>query len=253
LAHEPLVLAEDVRAGYGQGLVLQGLTLSVEREEIVGLVGANGAGKTTFLRTMIGSLKIGSGKLLFDGAPIRPSPEAMVRAGIGLVPEGRRVFASLTVRENLISGAYTRNSREAKHDLRRMLELFPILEERRDQLAGSLSGGEQQMLAIARALISRPKLLLMDEPSLGLAPIIIQQIAEYIESIRTEMGMAVLLVEQNALFATSVSQRLYVLSGGEVVASGPASQFEDEETLVAAYWGERERKPATSEQEAAVE
>jgi branched-chain amino acid transport system ATP-binding protein len=244
LAPDPLLLAEDVRAGYGQGLVLQGLTLAVQPGEIVGLVGPNGAGKTTFLRTLIGALKVQSGKLRFEGSPMNPSPGAMVRAGVGFVPEGRRVFAGLTVRENLLSGAYTRRSREAKEDMGRMLELFPILEERRNQLAGSLSGGEQQMLAIARALISGPKLLLMDEPSLGLAPIIIQQIADYIANIRTELGMAVLLVEQNALFATSVSERMYVMSGGEIVASGLARDFEDEEALVAAYWGEPEPEAA---------
>jgi branched-chain amino acid transport system ATP-binding protein len=252
LAPDPLLVAEHVNAGYGQGHVLRDVNLTLDPGEVVALVGPNGAGKTTFLRTAIGSLAIGGGRLTFDGLPIKASPEAMVRSGVALVPEGRRVFGSLTVRENLASGAYTRNSRDAKAEIRRMLDLFPILEERRDQQAGSLSGGEQQMLAIARALISGPKLLMMDEPSLGLAPIIIRQIADYIGNIRTEFGMAVLLVEQNALFATAVSQRLYVLSGGEIVAGGAVDEFHDEEALVAAYWGERP-ETVEAEREAATE
>jgi branched-chain amino acid transport system ATP-binding protein len=235
---ENLLEVTDLVAGYGQAIVLKGVSLTVGEHEVVGVLGPNGAGKTTLLKTIFGAIKPRAGSIRVAGVELRPDPAFVIRAGLAIVPEGRRVFATMTVHENLLVGSYARRrGTELDADVKRLLELFPILERRRRQLAGNLSGGEQQMLAIARAMVSKPRLLLMDEPSLGLAPIMVKQVGTYIEEIRQSFGTSVLLVEQNAALAATVSSRIYVMNVGEVVASGSSDQFRDEESVVRAYWG----------------
>jgi branched-chain amino acid transport system ATP-binding protein len=233
-----LLELEDVEARYGRIPALRGISLSVNAGEIVTLIGANGAGKTTTLRTISGLLHPSSGTIRFDGRDItRASPDEIVRLGISHSPEGRRVFGRMTVRENLELGAFTRrDQREVRADTERVLEIFPRLRERLTQKAGTLSGGEQQMLAIARALMSRPRLLLLDEPSLGLSPILVQTIFRIIQEINAG-GTTVLLIEQNAQQALSVASRGYVLDVGAIVYADTAANLLASPTVQAAYLG----------------
>jgi len=233
-----LLEVEGLVARYGRITALGGISLTIEAGEIVTLLGANGAGKTTTLRTISGLMTAAAGSVRFDGVDITKLPaERIVRAGIGHAPEGRRVFPRMTVRENLFLGAYTRSAkREIADDTERILTTFPRLRERLDQRAATLSGGEQQMLAIGRALMSRPRLLLLDEPSLGLAPLLIQTIFEVIADIRSR-GTAVLLVEQNARAALAVASRGYVLELGRIALEGTSAELLADDAVAAAYLG----------------
>jgi branched-chain amino acid transport system ATP-binding protein len=234
----PLLTLKDVHTYYGNIHALQGVTIEVGRGEIVTLIGANGAGKTTTLKTVSGLLSPRQGNVTFDGQDIsRTQAHELVKAGIGHAPEGRRIFSRLTVLENLQMGAFTRDMKTIQPDIDRVLTLFPRLAERITQQGGTLSGGEQQMLAIGRALMSEPRLLLLDEPSLGLAPILVQQVFRTIKEIN-EQGTTILLVEQNALQALTIAHRGYVLQTGKVVLSGPASDLIKNETVRKAYLGE---------------
>jgi branched-chain amino acid transport system ATP-binding protein len=228
----------DVHSYYGAIHALQGITAEVRRGEIVTLIGANGAGKTTTLRTISGLLHPRQGSVELNGADIsNASPHVLVTRGIGHAPEGRRIFSRLTVYENLLMGGFTRSKAENDEQVAHVYELFPRLKERHTQKGGTLSGGEQQMLAIGRALMTRPSVLLLDEPSLGLAPILVQQIFKIIREINAS-GMTILLVEQNALQALSVANRGYVLQTGEVVLSGDSRDLMVNETVRKAYLGE---------------
>jgi branched-chain amino acid transport system ATP-binding protein len=237
-ADDLLLDLQDVHTYYGHIHALQGISLNVRRGEVVTLIGANGAGKTTTLKTISGLLHARQGSVTFDGRDItKIAAHHLVKAGIGHAPEGRRIFPRLTVLENLQMGAFTRKGPEIKTDVDRVMELFPRLRERTGQLGGTLSGGEQQMLAIGRALMSRPRVLLLDEPSLGLSPLLVQQIFQIIKEIN-EQGTTVLLVEQNALQALTVAHRGYVLQTGNVVLTGPADELIKNEMVRKAYLGE---------------
>jgi branched-chain amino acid transport system ATP-binding protein len=227
-----------VSAAYGRIQALRGVSLEVPAGSVVALLGANGAGKTTTLRVISGLLRPTDGAVFFEGRRIdRLPPEAIVRLGVAHVPEGRQVFADLTVGENLILGAYARRDRRnVPADLERVFELFPVLRERRKQLAGTLSGGEQQMLAIGRALMARPRLLLLDEPSLGLAPMVAREIFRTVRRVNAE-GTTVLLVEQDASRALQVAQTAYVLQTGQVVLWGPAAELRQNEAVRRSYLG----------------
>jgi branched-chain amino acid transport system ATP-binding protein len=232
-----LLEVDDVAVRYGAVQALRGVSITVEEGEIVTLLGANGAGKTTTLRTVSSLLRPVSGSVRFDGKRVDTLPaHQVVGVGIGHVPEGRRVFPTMTVQENLQMGAY-RDRKHVREDTERMLEMFPVLAERRKQDAGTLSGGEQQMLAIGRALMGRPRLLLLDEPSMGLAPLIVARIFEIIRQINTD-GTTVLLVEQNAAQALRLAARGYVLANGEIVLEGSAKQLLDDPAVRSAYLGE---------------
>ncbi|HEY3265692.1 MAG TPA: ABC transporter ATP-binding protein [Armatimonadota bacterium] len=217
---------------------LRGVSLRVEEGEVVTLIGANGAGKTTTLRAVSGIVRPASGQISFQGKSLlHEAPERIVKAGIAHAPEGRRIFAEMTVRENLDLGAYSRSDRaEARRDMDRMLDLFPRLRERLGQTGGTLSGGEQQMLAIARALMARPRLLLLDEPSLGLAPFLVRDIFKIIQEINGQ-GVSILLVEQNANKALQVAHRAYVMETGRIVLEGKASEIAQSPEVKAAYLG----------------
>jgi len=233
-----LLALTDVHTYYGHIHALQGISLEVRKGEIVTLIGANGAGKTTTLKTISGLLHPRKGSILFDGKDIgRTDAHILVRQGIGHSPEGRRIFSRLTVLENLQMGAFTRPRTESVEDLEHVYELFPRLKERLTQRGGSLSGGEQQMLAMGRALMARPSVLLLDEPSLGLSPILVQQIFSIIQEIN-QRGTTILLVEQNALQALTIADRGYVLQTGQVVLSGPSSDLRENEMVRKAYLGE---------------
>jgi len=237
-ADEPLLQLDDVHTYYGQIHALQGISIYVERGEIVTLIGANGAGKTTTLKTISGLLHPRKGTVIFDGRNVSKTPaHELVESGIGHAPEGRRIFSRLTVLENLQMGGFTRKPAEINEDVEKVMTLFPRLRERTHQQGGTLSGGEQQMLAIGRAMMSRPRVLLLDEPSLGLAPILIQQVFETIAEIN-QQGTTVLLVEQNALQALNVAHRGYVLQTGRVVISGTGPELRENETVRKAYLGE---------------
>jgi branched-chain amino acid transport system ATP-binding protein len=234
----PMLALSDVHTYYGNIHALQGVTIEVGKGEIVTLIGANGAGKTTTLKTISGLLTPRKGSVMFEGADLtRMQAHQLVKLGIGHAPEGRRIFSRLTVLENLQMGAFTRDLKTIGPDIERVLTLFPRLRERITQQGGTLSGGEQQMLAIGRALMSVPRLLLLDEPSLGLAPILIQQVFATIKEINAQ-GTTILLVEQNALQALSISHRGYVLQTGNVVLSGDARDLIKNETVRKAYLGE---------------
>ena len=235
---EAMLVLDDVNTYYGNIHALQGISLRVDPGEIVTLIGANGAGKTTTLKTISGLLHPRRGTVTFEGKDIsKTSAHQLVRLGIGHAPEGRRIFSRMTVFENLQMGAFTRDQATIGPDIDRVMELFPRLRERTHQLGGTLSGGEQQMLAIARALMSEPRVLLLDEPSLGLAPILVQQVFQKIKDINAQ-GTTVLLVEQNALQALSIAHRAYVLQTGRVVLSGPAEEIKQNESVRKAYLGE---------------
>lgn len=232
-----LLELQDVHVKYGAVEALKGISLTVEPGEIVTLLGANGAGKTTTLRTISGLLRPSEGSIVFDGRVVdKVPPHEIVALGIGHVPEGRRVFPTMSVVENLEMGAYQRKGGNKKM-MNHVLELFPVLAERRKQDGGTLSGGEQQMLAIGRALMSNPRLLLLDEPSMGLAPLIVAKIFEIIEAINVE-GTTVLLVEQNAAQALRLASRGYVMETGEIVMSDDARTLLSDDRVRAAYLGE---------------
>jgi branched-chain amino acid transport system ATP-binding protein len=235
---EPLLRAHDIHAYYGHIHALQGITLEVFPGEIVTLLGANGAGKTTTLRTISGLMHPRSGKITFDGADITMVPaHRLVRSGVGHAPEGRRIFGRMTVLENLQMGAYTRNDKnELETDFERVFALFPRLRERSSQAGGTLSGGEQQMLAIGRALMTRPKLLLLDEPSMGLSPILVEQIFDVIRDIHAQ-GTTVLVVEQNALMALGIAHRGYILQTGRIVLADTAANLRQNPEVQKAYLG----------------
>ena len=230
----------DVTSGYGAIEALRGINLSVEQGEVVTLIGTNGAGKSTTLRNITGLVPITSGDVLFEGVRLNGIPtHQIVGMGISMVPEGRQIFANLSVAENLDLGAYLQKSKvENARQLERIFALFPRLEERRKQLGGTLSGGEQQMLAIGRALMARPRLLLLDEPSLGLAPILVHTILMAIDEISRE-GTTILLVEQNANAALKHSHRGYVLETGSIVMEGPSERLAADPRVREAYLGER--------------
>jgi branched-chain amino acid transport system ATP-binding protein len=229
---------DNVHTYYGSIHALKGITLSIEKGEIVTLIGGNGAGKTTTLRTISGLLKPREGSVTLEGEDlIKYQAHEIVYKGVSMVPEGRGIFARLTVIENLEMGAYSRNSKEElTQNLDRVFTLFPRLKERRTQVAGTLSGGEQQMLATGRALMANPSILLMDEPSMGLAPVLVELIFDTIQQINRE-GTTILLVEQNALMALSIAHRGYVLQTGEIVISDTASNLKENPTVQKAYLG----------------
>jgi branched-chain amino acid transport system ATP-binding protein len=232
-----LLSVSQLKAGYGPINVLHDVELEVESGEIVVMLGANGAGKTTTMRAISGMIGR-SGVISFEGHDIaKATPDAIVRSGVAQVPQGRGTFPELTVEDNLRSGAYIRSDREIDSDMDRWFDVFPRLRERRAQRAGSLSGGEQQMLAIARALMSRPKLLLCDEPSLGLAPLITQELFAVIERLNRETGLSVLLVEQNANLAMHMAHRVYLIETGRIVASGSAHELSADDSIRKAYLG----------------
>lgn len=234
----PMLVAKNVHTYYGNIHALKGIDLHIDKGEIVTLIGGNGAGKTTTLRTIAGLLKPREGRVTLDEEDlIKYKAHEIVYKGVSMVPEGRGVFARLTVTENLEMGAYSRNDRqEMNHNIERVFHLFPRLKERRTQLAGTLSGGEQQMLATGRALMASPRLLLMDEPSMGLAPVLVELIFDTIQKINAE-GTTILLVEQNALMALSIAHRGYVLQTGEIVLGDSAENLRQNPTVQKAYLG----------------
>jgi branched-chain amino acid transport system ATP-binding protein len=235
-----MLKVENLRVSYGHIEVLKGISFSVEMGEIVALIGGNGAGKTTTLSTISGLLRPTSGKISWKGEEIQNTPvEAIVGSGLAHCPEGRRIFPGLTVRENLISGTAARahNRQEIEEDMALVFDLFPRLKERVKQGGWSLSGGEQQMLAIGRALMSRPSLLMLDEPSLGLAPIVIEQVFERIVELNKRTGLAVLLVEQNSAMALETANRAFVLETGTITLEGPASALAGDPRIREAYLG----------------
>jgi branched-chain amino acid transport system ATP-binding protein len=233
-----LLEVENIHTFYGNIQALRGISLKVEKGEIVTLIGANGAGKTTTLRTISGLLKPAEGRVRLDGEDlIHYRAHEIVYKGVAMVPEGRGVFARLTVMENLEMGAFSLNSKEQMNrNLERVFTLFPRLKERRSQVSGTLSGGEQQMLATGRALMASPRVLLMDEPSMGLAPVLVELIFDTIQQINRE-GVTVLLVEQNALMALGIAHRGYVLQTGEIVLSDAAEKLRKDPTVQKAYLG----------------
>jgi branched-chain amino acid transport system ATP-binding protein len=235
---EALLELEDVTARYGPVTALHGISLRVDEGESVAVLGANGAGKTTTLRAVSGTVRR-SGRIAFGGRSIvRTSPEAVARAGVAHVPEGRGTLTELSVRENLRLGAYTRRDRKAvADDERRVLSYFPQLAQRGSQRAGTLSGGEQQMLALARALMLRPRLLLLDEPSLGLAPLVVAEIFRIVRELNEREGLAVLVVEQNAVVALDATARAYVLEVGKVAVEGTSADLQRDEAVRRSYLG----------------
>ena len=232
-----LLEIRDLRVSMGQQSILQGVSLDVPAGGIVTVLGSNGVGKTTLMRAISGVYKVGGGDIRLDGKPITNLPtHDIVRLGVCQAPEGRQIFSSMTVLENLRLGAGPRSGREYEEDLERIVGLFPRLKERFTQKAGSLSGGEQQMLCVGRALMGRPRLLLMDEPSLGLAPKLVRQIFDLVAMIR-ETGTAILLVEQNAKAALRVADQAYVMESGRVVLQGSAAELAEDPRIRAAYLG----------------
>ncbi|MDD6503889.1 MAG: ABC transporter ATP-binding protein [Lachnospiraceae bacterium] len=230
---------KNLEVHYGVIQALKGISFEVNKGEVIALIGANGAGKTTTLQTITGMLKPTSGEILFEGRDIAKVPgHKIVSMGMAHVPEGRRVFAELSVYENLRMGAYTRkDKKEIEDSLQRVYKSFPRLEERKNQLAGTLSGGEQQMLAMGRALMSKPSIILMDEPSMGLSPIFVEEIFSIIREISSS-GTTVLLVEQNAKKALGIADRAYVLETGNIVLSGDAKEMMNNDSIKKAYLGE---------------
>jgi branched-chain amino acid transport system ATP-binding protein len=230
---------KDLEVNYGVIKAIKGISFEVNQGEVIALVGANGAGKTTILHTISGLIPAKKGSILFEGQELTKTPaHQIVSMGMAHVPEGRRIFQQLTVMENLKLGAFTRKDKdEIAKSLRTVFERFPRLEERKNQIAGTLSGGEQQMLAMGRALMSNPRIILLDEPSMGLSPILVSSIFDIIKVIR-ESGTTVLLVEQNAKKALAIADRAYVLETGNIILSGPASELINNESVKKAYLGE---------------
>jgi len=235
----PLLELKELKVAYGGIQAVKGIDLHVDQGELVCLIGANGAGKTTTLKGITGLQPVKSGKIHYAGEDITGKPAfQLVRKGLSMVPEGRGVFGALTIEENLAMGAYARDDRAAiKDDVERVFSLFPRLKERRKQTAGTLSGGEQQMLAMGRAMMSRPKLLLLDEPSMGLAPLMVQKVFETVVAIAKE-GVTILLIEQNAKLALEVSRRGYVMESGEITLQGEAKKLLSDPKVREAYLGE---------------
>jgi branched-chain amino acid transport system ATP-binding protein len=235
-----MLKVKNLEAGYGKLRVLKRISMHVDPGEIVTIIGANGAGKTTLLHTITGLVKIGTGEIIFKNNNLQKiSAEKIVAAGCSLVPEGRQVFSTMTVQENLILGGYVQAKRDRKsvdYEMARVFELFPVLKERDKQLAGTLSGGEQQMLAMGRALMARPSLIMMDEPSTGLAPLIVKNIFQVILRLREE-GNTVLLVEQNAKAALGIADRGYVLETGKIILQGAAEDLLQNRDVQRAYLG----------------
>lgn len=233
-----LLELKSVTVHYGKALALNDVSIAVGEGEIVTIIGSNGAGKSTTLRAIAGLVRLTSGEIWFDGKRIdKDAPERMVKTGISYCMEGRRLFPNMTVLENLDMGAISRKDREGiKKDLKSVFERFPILEERRSQKAGTLSGGQQQMLTIGRALMSKPRLLLMDEPSLGLAPMVVADVARIVKELN-ESGLGVLLVEQNAQMALALASRGYVLEVGNVIVEGDAEPLRENDFVKSAYLG----------------
>ena len=228
---------ENLRAGYGDLEILHGIDLEVREGEVVALIGANGAGKTTTLKSISGVVRATSGTVTFDDQAIHTwQPRQIVSEGLIQVPEGRKLFPDLTVRENLLLGAYRRGRSEAEETFDEVFDLFPLLRERAGQTAGTLSGGEQQMLAIGRALMAKPRLLMLDEPSLGLAPMLVADIFEVVRDLRRR-GLTVMLVEQNAVHALQLSDRGYVLENGNVVLEGTGEELLGDDRVRSAYLG----------------
>ena len=236
---EPLLKVENLEVYYGVIKALKGISFHVNKGEIVSLIGANGAGKTTTLHTITGLIRPKHGSVIYDGKELtKIAPHKIVSLGLSHVPEGRRIFADLSVYDNLLLGAYTqKDKKKIAADMERVFAQFPRLEERRKQMAGTLSGGEQQMLAMGRALLSDPEMIVMDEPSMGLSPLLVSEIFEIIKSFR-EAGKTVLLVEQNAKKAMTVSDRVYVLETGAITTEGAASELINDERIKKAYLGE---------------
>ncbi|MFN3611371.1 ABC transporter ATP-binding protein [Tepidimonas sp.] len=234
-----LLKVTGLKVSYGGIKAVKGIDLEVREGELVTLIGSNGAGKTTTMKAITGMLVSEGGDIVYQGQSIRGAGSwDLVKRGLAMVPEGRGVFTRMTITENLLMGAYVRTDKaEIQRDIDRMFELFPRLKERRDQLAGTMSGGEQQMLAMARALMSRPKLLLLDEPSMGLSPIMVDKIFEVVRDVHAQ-GMTVLLVEQNARRALQVADRGYVMDSGEIIMHGEAKAMLDDPKVRAAYLGE---------------
>lgn len=233
-----LLTVENLSAAYGKVQVLHGVSLSVRQAGIVCVLGANGAGKTTLMRVLSGLLPVGRGQVGFDGQSIAGQPaEALVRRGIVHVPQGRMVFAQLTVHDNLVLGGYTRPAAEVRHDIPRVLDYFPRLKERIGSRAGTLSGGEQQMLAIARGLLAQPRLLMLDEPSMGVAPIMKDAIFDTLRTIRDREQLTLLVVEQDADIALDIADEGYVMETGRVVMQGPAAELAGNEDIRRAYLG----------------
>jgi branched-chain amino acid transport system ATP-binding protein len=233
----PLLELHGITARYGAREALHGIELTVDEGEVVAVLGANGAGKTTTLRAVSGTVRT-SGEILYAGAPLSRRPEAVARAGIAHVPEGRGTFAQLSVAENLRLGAHVRRDRNAvKADYERVLARFPVLADRRRRPAGSLSGGEQQQLALGRALMQRPRLLLLDEPSLGLAPLVVAELFRVIAELNEQDGLSVLVVEQNASLALGASSRAYVLEVGRIAVAGESAELRRHESVRRSYLG----------------
>jgi branched-chain amino acid transport system ATP-binding protein len=227
-----------LKVNYGGIKAVKGVDFEINRGELVTLIGANGAGKTTTLKAITGTLPIAEGDILYEGKSLKGSPSHKTAAlGLNMVPEGRGVFTRMTITENLMMGAFMRNDREIQQDIEKMFVIFPRLKERALQLAGTMSGGEQQMLAMARALMQRPKLLLLDEPSMGLSPIMVEKIFEVVHNISAQ-GVTMLLVEQNAKLALQAAHRAYVMDSGLVTMTGPAKDMLDDPRVRAAYLGE---------------
>ena len=231
-----LLELRDVEARYGPVQALRGVSIDVPEGSVVAVLGANGAGKTTTLRAVSGTVRR-SGEILLGGKELRGGPEAAAKAGVAHVPEGRGTFTDLSVVENLRLGAYTRRDRSVRADIERMAEYFPWISERGEQRAGTLSGGEQQMLALARALMGRPRLLMLDEPSLGLAPLIVREIFRIVRELNEKEGLTVLVVEQDARIALNAAASAYVLEVGKVAVSGSSADLRDDEAVRRSYLG----------------
>ncbi|MCQ2458234.1 MAG: ABC transporter ATP-binding protein [Clostridia bacterium] len=231
---------EDLQVYYGRIHAIKGVSLSVEEGEIISLIGANGAGKTTILHTITGLTKAKSGKIVYDGHDLLSiAPHKIVKLGLAHVPERRQLFERMTVEENLLMGAYFRTDKAAvRYDLGRIYKLFPRLNERKSQIAGTLSGGEQQMVAMSRAMMSQPKMIVMDEPSMGLSPILVKEVFGMIKEMH-DLGITVLLVEQNANMALAIADRGYVLENGRITMSGTASVLASDDGVRKAYLGDR--------------
>lgn len=233
---EPMLKVTDLAVSYGHVEALRGINVEVHKGQIVSIIGANGAGKTTLLRTISGLVKPRTGTVEFEGAPLPRKPSKIVGAGVVHVPEGRKCFSGLSIRDNLLVGGYLFKGADLEKDLQEQYKRFPILEKRKDQFAGTLSGGEQQMLAVGRALMARPKLIMMDEPSLGLAPLVVRDIFEIIRQINHQ-GVSILLIEQNANMALKIADVGYVLETGRITLTGSGKELLSNDAVRAAYLG----------------